>query len=847
MSPSGEFLHDGGMNWAPPTIDASTPPPPAPPPPPESDEERRGLSAVPAAAWIALLGSTLILFAAAAVVASNWSTIGQGFRVAGLAAVTVFLLMVAERSRNLVPTTAGIIAHVGTYLVAFLGIAVMSLFGFTWPTCLVVGGAALVLATQVGAARWRRVTMHLGQVAGFAMVATGLGALAGTTAGLIAVILAVGLLVAGAQRRSAALSLLAVFSPALTALADAGIGEGTLARAGLIGERLGWSGPTVGLIAATVVGAIALRRRNNPLMLVAAASPILGLVAGLAQIDGSAVAWWSLPALGLIAAELGWWLLPSERFRSEIGEWITAGAGIIAALAWLAPVIVQFRLFNSDLTHPWAIPTAITALAVALTTLRWKSSDSGATDLGITGMAAALLATVIALDVADPVVALVAVVAVAAAAFLSRRLGAVAVLGTAWWAGWTIIALEDSTSGRTTFALALLLALVGIVVFTRARIAAAAGVLGWLELSLIGLAAVGIAEAVVAGHGPATALIAMAVVALLAAIVDRTLAVWTVAAIGATGAAAFDAAIGTAGLDAGYWVGWAGATIALATLWAVHRSPIASFASASAAVVAVATATAPFGVGAEDFTVMAMLGVTALTGLAFTMQRRTPLDAAAVTAGAVLLTTTTFDVHPAWASGSFLLIGLQLATYGAIVRSKELSLGGVGVAVIATASWWFTTGLNEWFLEVIEPADIRAADLWLGAAALVALVAGITVRSTLQVNSWVAYSAALFISGMWLIPVGLERGTVWALPLLLTIGVAAAASGAWQRLAAPLVGGTVLTVIGVFLATGSDLTAIPPWTWLAIGGGALLGTAVLIERAGRPGSADIRELVGRWN
>ncbi|MEO6651025.1 MAG: hypothetical protein ABIP17_00005, partial [Ilumatobacteraceae bacterium] len=160
------------MNWAPPTTA----------PAPESDDERRGLSAVPAAAWLALLGSTLILFAAVAVVASNWNTIGQGLRVAGLLVVTGGLLGIAERARSLVPTTAGIIAHVGTALVAFVGVALMSLLGFTWPACIVVGGLALVGSTQIQAARWRRVTMHIGQVAGFALAATGLGALSGTTA-----------------------------------------------------------------------------------------------------------------------------------------------------------------------------------------------------------------------------------------------------------------------------------------------------------------------------------------------------------------------------------------------------------------------------------------------------------------------------------------------------------------------------------------------------------------------------------------------------------------------------------------------------------------------------------------
>ncbi len=828
------------MNWAPPTIDA-------PPPTDESETERRGLSAVPAATWIALLGSALILFAAVAVVASNWDTIGQSFRVAGLALATGVLLVGAERTRRVVPATASIVAHVGTYLVPFVGIAVMSLFGFTWPTCLAVGGAALIVTTHVQAERWRRVTMHLAQVAGFALAATGLAALTGTTGGLIAIVGAVGLLVVGAQRRSVGLSMLAVFSPVLTALADAGIGAGTLERAGLVGERLSWSGPAVGLIAATIIGAVALQRRSNPLMLFAVASPVIGLVTGLAAIDGSDVAWWTVPALAVIAAELGWYLLPTDRFRSTIGEWITFFAGTLAVIAWFGPALVQFDLFDSGLAFPWAIPTVITGLAIALATLRWHTLDSRAVDLGIAAGLATAIATLIAFDTPSVVGSIAAVAATALAAFLSRRLGPVAIHATALWALAAIIDIDAVSVIEIAGSLSLLVALVGIVVGTRARLAATNTVVGWAEMSVIACATTGAALAIVPGHGPAAALVAVTVVAVLSAMIARSLTIWAVAAIGTAGAIALDTATATIPMDATYWVGWAAAAAALTALWAIHRSPIASFAAGVAATFAGAAAIGATGVSPEDFTVMAMLATTALTGLAFTMQRRSPLDASAIAAGFLLLVTTGFPLDPVWVSGVWVVLGLQLATYGAIMRLDPLRLGGVSLAAVATASWWFTTDLNDWFLSVIEPADIRVADLWLAAASLVALVAGVTLRSTMQANSWVAYTASLVIPGLWLTSVHVDRATVWALPLLLTIGVGAAAVGAWQRLAAPLVGGTLLTAAGVFLATGSDLTNVPTWIWLALGGSTLLGTAVLIERAGKPGSAALRELVNRWN
>src|SRR5690606_2231651 len=108
---------------------------------------------------------------------------------------------------------------------------------------------------------------------------------------------------------------------------------------------------------------------------------------------------------------------------------------------------------------------------------------------------------------------------------------------------------------------------------------------------------------------------------------------------------------------------------------------------------------------------------------------------------------------------------------------------------------------------------------------------GWALRRTVELSSWLAYGAGLAIGGMWLVGVQLERGPVWAVPAALTFGVVATGLGAWHRLAAPLVGGSIITVVTTFVATGSDPTAVPVWIWLATGGLALLGTAVLIERS----------------
>ena len=77
--------------------------------------------------------------------------------------------------------------------------------------------------------------------------------------------------------------------------------------------------------------------------------------------------------------------------------------------------------------------------------------------------------------------------------------------------------------------------------------------------------------------------------------------------------------------------------------------------------------------------------------------------------------------------------------------------------------------------------------------------------------------------------------------------IAAAGLGAWFRLGAPLVGGTAITTLTVLVASWSALEGTPTWVWLAVGGAALLGTAVLIERGGMPDKADLESLTKRWN
>ena len=281
--------------------------------------------------------------------------------------------------------------------------------------------------------------------------------------------------------------------------------------------------------------------------------------------------------------------------------------------------------------------------------------------------------------------------------------------------------------------------------------------------------------------------------------------------------------------------------------WAIARSPIASYGASAAAIVAGALGASNLSITDERFVVLTMIAVSLLTGVAFALQRRSPVDAAAAAASGVLLAASTLGLDPFLVSSIWLLIGIQATAYGFAARQLVLQISGATLALGALVSSWFTSGLNSWAAQVLAPADIRPTDLWMFALVGASFGLGWIVRRNLELNSWAAYSAGLVISTTWLLSVHIERNTAWAIPTALTVGIVAVAVGAWQRLAALLVGGTVMTAGAVVLASGSNLRALPTWTWLAVGGLALLGVAIGIERNGKSDSTGLAELVARWN
>jgi hypothetical protein len=220
-----------------------------------------------------------------------------------------------------------------------------------------------------------------------------------------------------------------------------------------------------------------------------------------------------------------------------------------------------------------------------------------------------------------------------------------------------------------------------------------------------------------------------------------------------------------------------------------------------------------------------------LTGLAFTTRRLTELDGAAW--AATLLAGVSLqiaDPHPVYVSLVLLVASAQGVVYGLAKQRRELVTGSTAAGVVALISLWFTSGTNAALLRGLARFDFTATDLTVLMISVLLLGAGAVARRWQPMSTWLAFGPGLGLLAAWVIPVQLERHADWATMVGLAVGITALGIGGLRKLAAPLVIGTGLTGATVVIASGSQLSSLPGWTWLVVGGAGLLGLAALVER-----------------
>jgi hypothetical protein len=166
---------------------------------------------------------------------------------------------------------------------------------------------------------------------------------------------------------------------------------------------------------------------------------------------------------------------------------------------------------------------------------------------------------------------------------------------------------------------------------------------------------------------------------------------------------------------------------------------------------------------------------------------------------------------------SFLVTGG--AVIGLAVLQQSVGLGYFGGLLVLAGT-----------LTELAAADVAAVDAYVAPVALYLLGAGAAARRRSEMSSWVAYAPAVALMGTTSFVERINGGSGWHAIAAGAVGVAAVAVGGWRRLAGPLFVGTALLACVVGFESLAVTATVPTWGWLAIGGGVLLATGIMLER-----------------
>jgi hypothetical protein len=783
-----------------------------------------------AAAWLAIAGASLLLVASVVVVASRWQLIPQTLRFTGLLTATVLIAALAEQIRRAAPTTAVVIAHLVPGIAITVGIAAGATAAQPWPMCILIGGLLGAAATEVEKRRWASPRMAIIGAIGAILAGCGIAAQAVVPASLLVAGAALVALLCRRRIEATTMALAVGASPLLATLTTVKFGEGTMARIGAAGPVVAWSAPLAGLVAAVVLGIVAQRERSLPWAGAAVASAVLNTLAGLAVGHAPPSLWACLIPVLVIAVELaadsstGVWRDLSRQASRYVALPFAYATLALAPLAIPVVIVVRALGGEKDLVE-WSIPLALAAMATAVVGVtRLRTNPDGA-DRAIAAAIGCSVISVAAVGASWLAVAGVAVAGLVLAALVRRPTLTTASVVSGAYLAVALCGRTDATSHwSVSTAINLGLTIVGGLLCVAVVLRGPANRLVW----------------------PLTVVVADG---LLAASVVPDLrlfsAVVAVAAVGsyciycrpqlATPIAALTAATSLAQVDDLRWSAVAALLISGAVALICRRSPWLPLAATTQFVAAGWVAVQVAGGTPSSVVGWMIVAAIVLTGIAFTTPRVTGLDTAGVAATALAcLSSLAPGVHPALISLMVIVGSAQGFAYGIAQRRTTLATGSAVCGSLALASLWFTTGANATVLSRLARYDFTGADLAALAAGAAMLFVGLGLRRWQGVSSWLAYGPGLALVTSWLTAVQTQRGADWATMCGILIGILAMAIGGWRRLTAPLVIGSALLIATIVIASGSQLASLPGWSWLVLGGIALLGLAAAIERRAKP-------------
>jgi hypothetical protein len=809
------------MSWDPPTS------PPQPPPTPD----RRG-TARPVAAWLAATGGALVLTAAVIVVAGNWQDIAPGAKFGVLLAATLALGIAAERSRTVVPASARAVAHLAAALTAPVGIAALAVAGGTWPGCVIAGGMSAFVTCIVQARRWRAPLLDAAAVVAVGLALVGMAAVTPVPVGVLGAVAACLMLAARREAGATALGLAGAAAPFLTVLAERRIGPGTLDRIGATGPELAWGAPVAGFLAAGVLAAVATRRAAAPLAAAALAAPVIGVVTGLSARGVDGVVWACLPGLTLIGLEAVLAAARTEPWATVTRPIANCGARMGAALAVPLPGALVLAHATSGDVAP--LPIVVSGTALSMSALRLGRPGGRDAGLVFAGLACFVIALPVVLG--WPWLATSAIAAAAAVVLAHGRRLPPVVTAAAWSVAFLGVARFDA--GRwepletvvATFIAAVVAALAVELWLTRGPatdrpdltlttvVAAGALLVGWCydhhpATAFAGALAAGVGYvAVRRPERAASLLVAVTWVGTLAAV-----------APGPDG----EPALG----DDWFGLGIAGMAIAAAAVWMRVRSLWVGHLAAVLAVAPVPYALAALGATAADQALGLVVAGVVLTGCSMVVVRSGPLASAGLAASLLAGIVAATGSEPLLVSLAATCGGLQCLLEGAIRGHTELTRTGAALTAAGAVGTWVTSGANAAVLRWLAPYGVTGEDLAVAVTTSVLFGVGVLAGRRRPLTSWVTAGPGSALAAAWLLDAQFTRDVAWSVPLALAGGVVAIGAGGWRRMAAPLILGTVTVAATVIASAGPRLAELGSWVWLTAGGIALIGLAVVIERA----------------
>ena len=476
----------------------------------------------------------------------------------------------------------------------------------------------------------------------------------------------------GSVRRTLALALGVGIAPLLVAVADAGYGPGTLERLGMTGGDLAWAAPLSCTIAAAVIAVLAQRRSNPPLAVAAIATFSSGVLTWLAAGDVGAHVGWSIPSIALLAVEVVGTTHRDTIWRALARRVAPPMAIAIGTCALVVPgvALVWRWLLETDggdlRTAAPAIATALALLATGLGSSRRAGSDNWTTAALVAAIGAAFGAIVVA---GAPLLfaSLLAIAgwAVVTAVTPWRTWD----LTTATLASWVVLAEVVDTSSASAVRVVMVLA-VGVALCTSTSIVRRNDE----GFRLIGAASiVAVVAAAIAANGTGFGTVVFATLIALGVSLAADRSTWPLVAVSWIGVSTIDDAAtawSTVALAGVIGLAYAGSSRSIGSM--------RSHAAAGLGVLTGGLALAAAGVDPGTATMAGVLIGTALSGIAFLDRRFLPALTAGLTATVLAFHASTF-ASPVFVSIAVAMLGIQMALVGWLWRGTPAAVPGAVV------------------------------------------------------------------------------------------------------------------------------------------------------------------------